>query len=124
MTRGWIVADLLAALVFICCAGLQLNDPDPLIWIPVYIVPAALSLIAVRWRMHPVAPAAAACAYAAGAALLWWAGIEQSHVMPGFPQAGALGEERVREGLGLVLVTIWMTILALRSARAISRTDD
>jgi len=34
--------NIVFALLFVVCAGLQWNDPDPLIWIPLYLL-AALS---------------------------------------------------------------------------------
>ena len=34
--------NLFFVLVFIACAGLQYNDPDPYIWVPIYLVAAAI----------------------------------------------------------------------------------
>ncbi len=41
---------LLATLLFILFALVQINDPDPYIWIPFYLVPAAISFMVSRGR--------------------------------------------------------------------------
>lgn len=41
---------LFATILFILFALVQINDPDPYIWVPFYLVPAAISFIVSRGR--------------------------------------------------------------------------
>lgn len=42
----------LFGLLFLVFAGLQYNDPDPLIWILVYLFPAICSVLAARGKLN------------------------------------------------------------------------
>jgi len=44
--------NLIFCLLFIVCAGLQYNDPDPYVWIPIYMYGAVLCWIAFRGRYY------------------------------------------------------------------------
>ena len=118
MNRAWIVATATWGLLFLYSASVQFNDPDPWLWVPVYLVPAAMSLSAIRWSIHAAVPGAIAAGAGLWASWIAWGGIEESHLMKGFPQVGVFREELVREGLGLLLIAIWMTVIAIRSARS------
>lgn len=41
--------------IFIVFAALQYNDPDPYIWMPIYLCGAVLCWLAFRWRFYPKA---------------------------------------------------------------------
>ncbi len=41
--------------IFIMCAAVQYNDPDPYIWVPIYGFAAVVSLMAARGRFYPKA---------------------------------------------------------------------
>lgn len=43
--------NLIWTILFILFAGLQFNDPDPWLWIPLYLMAAALC--GLRYRDHP-----------------------------------------------------------------------
>lgn len=47
------VINIIFALLFSIAAGLQYNDPDPYIWIPLYAVPAILCILAAAYRFYP-----------------------------------------------------------------------
>jgi hypothetical protein len=43
---------LLFALIFLLFAGWQYNDPDPILWIPVYLVPVYVCVQAFRGKYN------------------------------------------------------------------------
>ena len=49
------VFNILFSLLFLIFAGLQYNDPDPYIWIPIYLYAAALCWLAFRNKFYPAA---------------------------------------------------------------------
>lgn len=46
------VAHILFALMFLFFAGLQYNDPDPFLWIPVYLAMALVCLLAYLGKFY------------------------------------------------------------------------
>jgi hypothetical protein len=48
------VFNIIFFVLFIVSAGLQYNDPDPYIWIPIYLIGAAISFQAFRVKYYPV----------------------------------------------------------------------
>ena len=96
------VIILLVGLFFLFFAYLQINDPDPLIWIIAYLIPAALSFSTLtNYRikyfqyMSPI--------YLIIAIYLYFNNSE-TVVMHIF-------DEITNESLGLVLCSIWIFIL-------------
>jgi len=49
------VFNLLFCLLFVISAGLQYNDPDPYIWMPIYLYGAVLCWLAFRNKFYPKA---------------------------------------------------------------------
>ena len=49
------VFNILFCILFLISAGLQYNDPDPYIWIPIYLYGAILCLLAFRNQFYPKA---------------------------------------------------------------------
>lgn len=47
------IFNLLFAILFAFSAGLQFNDPDPYLWIPIYLYGAILCILAFRGRYYP-----------------------------------------------------------------------
>jgi len=47
------IFNLFFCLVFIASAVLQYNDPDPYLWIPIYLYTAALCWLAFRNKFYP-----------------------------------------------------------------------
>jgi hypothetical protein len=104
---------------FLMCAALQYNDPDPHVWVPLYLFPAGVNALAAssrRPRLLRLLAWGGAAAYAVGA--LWvWPGLDaQGPAMR--PDLGGpwINVEEVRESLGLGIAAIWMAALA-RAAR-------
>ena len=49
------IFNLLFCILFLICAGLQYNDPDPYVWIPIYLYGAVLCWLAFRNHFYPKA---------------------------------------------------------------------
>ncbi|XP_066472074.1 transmembrane protein 220 isoform X1 [Tiliqua scincoides] len=105
--RLWRLSNLLMAVFFGLAGAVQVNDPDPGLWIVAYSVPAALSLVVglnppiadnIVWKslsdLH-----SAACVV--GSAILGYSLFANA-------QKNILHEEEGRELFGLVIVTVWM----------------
>lgn len=45
--------NILFFILFIVSAALQYNDPDPYLWIPIYLVGAVACLLAFRGKFYP-----------------------------------------------------------------------
>jgi general stress protein CsbA len=46
------IFNIFFCLVFILFAGLQYNDPDPYVWMPIYLYTAVLCFLAARKKFH------------------------------------------------------------------------
>ncbi len=109
----------MAALAFVLAAVVQLNDPDPALWVAAYVVAAATAVAAFFGRVSVVGSLGLGLLYGAAA----WA------QLPGGADAGSLSltsfsmaslrVEEAREALGLGVCAVWMLLLAfLRPQRA------
>ena len=49
------IFNILFCVLFLIAAGLQYNDPDPYIWIPIYLYAAVLCALAVKNKFYPMA---------------------------------------------------------------------
>ncbi|MGL6267574.1 MAG: transmembrane 220 family protein [Chitinophagaceae bacterium] len=47
--------NLSLGILFVCFAALQYNDPDPYIWIPIYVYAASICFLAFRGRFFKIA---------------------------------------------------------------------
>jgi hypothetical protein len=66
------VFNLVFCVLFLISAGLQYNDPDPYIWIPLYLYGAALCWLAFRNKFYPKLYLAGIVFYAIYAAYLFF----------------------------------------------------
>ena len=89
--------------MFLLAAGVQINDPDPHIWIPVYLAPALICLAAVWGQPHWIIPVAASGLAYAGFALLAVQVLGQE----------PLFSERAREMWGLLIMALWLDALGV-----------
>lgn len=117
--RGLLVADIIAAILFAASAILQLNDPDPVAWIAVYLGGALVAAIGWRWVPGLVAAVAVAAIAATWAAIIaldieQWVGFERV-VGPMEIEGGPV--ELTREALGLAMVAGYCAFVALRWRR-------
>jgi hypothetical protein len=115
------VHGLMAAL-FVFSAALQLNDPDPVPWVAIYLAGAALAGMAAAGRWPPWRrPVALAVA---GIALVW--GLSVAFSSPRVPPLAdlvgdwhmyAVGVEERRETLALLWLACWSALVALPPSR-------
>ena len=122
--RFWTLANGIMLLMFLFSAAVQLNDPDPLVWMTVYVAAAAVCGLEMR-RRSPAWPAVSLAVIA-----LVWAGSLYLHANE-VPISSLFAEwemrdvrvEEAREMYGLTIVGIWMiVIVSVRWARA--KTGD
>jgi hypothetical protein len=119
-TATWIARgiDALGAAMFAFAAWLQLNDPDPVQWVAIYLAAAGLALAGPRHRR-----AGAAAALVAAVAVVWALSLAPDVV--GRTSWGKMTEtwkmqredaptEEAREMGGLAVVVVWMSVAAVR----------
>ncbi|XP_056362018.1 transmembrane protein 220 isoform X2 [Oenanthe melanoleuca] len=107
--RLWRLCNLLMAAFFGLAAAVQVNDPDAGLWMVVYLVPAALTLLVSInpsitdngvWRslcdLH-----SAGCVFGT---------IALACSLIAYAQGNIFHEEEGRELFGLVIITIWMSL--------------
>lgn len=123
-STGWPfrAAAAVMGLLMTFAASVQLNDPDPVQWMALYAVVAAVSLQA---ALAPLRPLPAIVPGLVGAAALVWAAFLAPKVL-GHPlgprelfrsyEMMSPEMEAGREMLGLVVVAAWAAFLAARSA--------
>ena len=102
LKRFKIAIRLLVGLFFLLFAYLQINDPDPLIWIIVYLIPAALSFSTLtNYRSKYIRYISPIYLILAIYQYLYNSETTVMHVF----------DETTNESLGLVLCSIWIFIL-------------
>lgn len=80
------VFNIIFCIIFILSAALQYNDPDPYIWVPIYLYGAWFCFQAFRGKYHPKAYLAGVLTYAIYALYLWF---DKSGVMSWFSEHNA-----------------------------------
>ena len=118
------IASFVLTAIFVLGAAVQLNDPDPALWVAAYLVGAGLSLHAAIGGRAFVPNAIAALVYAG-----WFASLAAS--LPGAPgeaftsfRMQASSHEEPREAVGLALLAIWSIVLAVQARRAARDDED
>ena len=119
MNKGWTYANGVMCALFIFSAAVQVNDPDPWVWIPVYLAAAAMCVWEMRRRTQWVAPLALVVL------TIVWAGTIAPRVIGkvGFLEMFSawemknIGIEEEREMYGLLIVAAWMTAISVASWR-------
>jgi len=111
--------------LFLFAAALQYNDPDPIRWIAIYGAACAVSIAAATGR--PVLRAA----LVVGAVSIAWAlfGRAATHLKRLHPHVRFVGNEvgadrRSARGIGLLIVTIWMAVVAAGQRRSAGKTRN
>ena len=111
---------IVMALVFLVFAGLQYNDPDPYIWIPIYLYLVLLSVLVLNRSVSKVVLFVSALAFLIGSVYMWpahWEGVALKNGMK------TVNIEEGRESLGLAMgcVTLLIYGLAVSSRREVIR---
>lgn len=102
------VAGVLMILLFLAAAAVQYNDPDPAIWILVYLAAAVDTALVLARRLVWQAPLALAVA------TLVWA---LTLVPAAHGQGWSFDGEETRELGGLVIISLWSAVLAVAARR-------
>jgi hypothetical protein len=118
--RGFRVLAPLMCGVFLVSAAVQLDDPDPWLWMPLYGLAAALAALAAAGRL-PLWPNAAALVLFVGLFALWAPSLfsARSDAFTHWRMQSA-EDEAAREAGGLALCAAWsalQTALAARTRR-------
>ena len=119
VSRGWRAFDLLMLVLFVMSIIVQYNDPDPLLWMAIYALAAAIAFMSMRSRLVWQAGAAVT-----GIALLWAATLAPEVIgkvrfldMFGAFEMKNLGIEQSREMYGLLMIAIYTGISTFRAFR-------
>ncbi len=120
------IANLVMAAVFLFGAIVQVNDPDPLPWIVVWLAAAAVCLIAARGTPRLWQPVAVALIALGWALLIELQASGRAPFLELFAEWEMRDEvvEETRETYGLLLIGAWMLVVTgqlLRSRRQTGR---
>lgn len=110
------IANFIFALLFLVFAFVQINDPDPILWILIYGNMAVLSILAM-FKMHfKYWQLASAVLYMIYAALLvdgawqWWQSPDRSLLFDEIAKMQNIYIEETREFLGLVICLVVLLV--------------
>lgn len=104
---------LILGLVFLLFSYFQFNDPDPEIWVPIYLIAALACYMALRNLWPSWVFLVMAAAYLVGAILQWPPEFEG--VFWGGMKMRSLNIELARESLGLGTCVLAMAFLGWRA---------
>ncbi len=112
------VFNILFSLLFLIFAGLQYNDPDPYIWIPIYLYAAVLCWLAFKNKFYPAAYLFGIAIYAGYALYLFftrdgvldWVQKHNAENIAGSMKATSPWIEDTREFFGLLILIIVMAV--------------
>ncbi len=112
------IFNILFCIVFLISAVLQYNDPDPYIWIPIYLYGAILCWLAARNKFYPMAYMIGIIGFAAYAVyffftengVLDWITKHNAENIAGSMKASTPWIEDTREFFGLLILIIALAI--------------
>lgn len=52
MNKAFLISGIVFTLIFILFAYWQLNDPDPILWVPVYLIPTYTAFRAISGKVN------------------------------------------------------------------------
>jgi hypothetical protein len=110
--------NIIFAILFVLCAVLQYNDPDPYVWMPIYLYAAVLCWLAFRGKYYPKAYLLGMVVYAIYATYLVftpdgvidWITKHNAEDIAGSMKATKPWIEDAREFLGLMILIIVLLI--------------
>lgn len=112
-------AAALMAIFFVYAAVVQLNDPDPVRWIAIYVAALGCSVgCAFSWRVRALSVATAVAG--AAWAVWWWTILAK---LPQFGKIPWIEIEEARELGGLLIVTTWTALLASIGDARVARPE-
>ena len=112
------IFNLIFVVLFVLFAALQYNDPDPYLWIPLYLLAAALCWLAFRQKFSPRIYLLAIAIYTIYAAYLFfnkdgmldWIREHQTENIAAEMKATKPWIEATREVLGLVIMIVVLLV--------------
>lgn len=112
------VFNLIFCLLFVFSAALQYNDPDPYLWIPIYMYGALLCWLAFRNKYYPKAYLIGIFIYLAYAIYLFfakdgvldWINKHNAEDIASTMKAEKPWIEETREFFGLIILIVVLTI--------------
>lgn len=112
------IFNLLFSLLFLASAALQYNDPDPYIWMPIYLYGTILCWLAFRNQFYPKAYIAGILIYTGYAVYLFfaadgvldWMQKHNAENIAATMQATKPWIEETREFFGLVILIIVLSV--------------
>ncbi len=126
------IFNVTCCVLFVLFAALQYNDPDPYLWMPIYLYTAVLCGLAASGRYFPKAYLAGILVYGMYAVykvfvsngLLDWMQLHEAENIAGTMKAEQPWIESSREFFGLLLLIIALSInyFALRKRRRFLNT--
>jgi hypothetical protein len=124
------IFNLIFCVLFILSAGLQYNDPDPYLWMPIYLYGAALCWLAFRQKFYPTLYLVGAVLYTIYAAYLFfsedgmldWLQEHQAENIAQEMKATKPWIEATREVFGLVILIVVLLVNYFYSRKKRSRT--
>lgn len=107
------IFNIIFAILFVVFAGLQYNDPDPYIWIPIYLFAAFICWMGARQKFYPVLTLLGVLIYALYALYLFfekdgvidWVTEHNAENIAGQMKAATPWIEDTREFFGLLLTS-------------------
>ena len=112
------IFNILFGLLFLISAGLQYNDPDPYIWMPIYLYATILCWLAAANKFYPAAYLFGIVVYAGYALYLFftedgvldWIQKHNAENITGTMKATTPWVEDTREFFGLVILIIVLAV--------------
>lgn len=125
------IFNLFFCVLFILFAGLQYNDPDPYIWIPIYLYVAALCWLAFRQKFYPKLYLLGITLYALYAVYLFfskdgmldWMREHQAENIAHEMKAKKPWIEATREFFGLVMLIVVLLVNYFYSRKTAHKAD-
>lgn len=120
------IFNIVFCILFIISAGLQYNDPDPVIWIPIYLLGAFISYSAVRNKYYPLLTLSGIIIFSIYAVYLFfdksgvltWATEHHAENIAGSMKAAKPWIEETREFFGLLILIVVLLINYIASKKA------
>jgi Transmembrane family 220, helix len=112
------VFNIIFCLIFIVFAALQYNDPDPYLWVPIYMYTAVLCFLAARKRYYTKAYLWGIAVYAVYAVykvfdqngLLDWLNLHHAENLAETMKAEQPWIEESREFFGLIILIVVLAV--------------
>jgi hypothetical protein len=121
------ILNSILALMFIAFAFLQVNDPDPVLWILIYGAMAVLSVMAIFEYFIPALMYALAVGYAVYLVILfpgvmdWFNSPDRSLLFDDIAKMQYTYIEEAREFLGLLICEVVLVFYVLRARASIKK---